>query len=1184
MQTKLLALTMTFVLLLGSLAPAAMTYAVDGPWDPFFAAPTTVANLGATTRPFGVAAGDYDGDGNVDLVLGRTTGNVHFVRGNGDGTFQAPVQFAWKQAYYNAWAFAAGDANGDGHLDVIWGANANSPGTAPYTVNDGEVRAFLGNGDGTFQENPYTISGVLHNAGTLLIDIGTDAGSLTAGDVDGDGDVDIVAGSVDGSNSHVMLLRNGGAGSFVIEYLVTETTTCTPDTCAEIYYPAISTQNSPWGLALGDVDGDGDLDLWVGDRALYVYLYLNNGNGVLSMHVPSSPPLPTRPNVLLAHDAYRAAVGYTPALGSADLNGDGKADLVLGLQSGAQTSAAAHDGELLLRASTSTNYLFGGATVLADIGMVARGVNVLDVNEDGYRDIVSGEYGGTVCFMRQLPPLDTDGDGISDYLDNAPTIANAPRLDMNTNGARTAPDQLDNDFDTVLGNPEDPSTWQRLGDPADDDDDNDGVMDAADNCPFVANEDQADTDGDGRGDACDPLDDRDADADGLPDGPLPGDLFYDEALAAAIKWSLGSTRFVIRIDALSRWFQNEFTQIMADAGFLSPADWSVKCWENYDPGDIPEDPTYEPCGTFEGTISQTLTLEGGKQVPISLVVIPKQLWTDPPVVTWINDRNNYIELEIAQHGTYHVNNTPNGDWAVDPSLNIYACETCGLTEAENFELLRVGYNTLIGNYADKWVAESGATGASPKIDWSTSVNPLISYAPPYNASDTMSRQATAQLGYKSFSASKYEEEPGYLGWAFSPEGSHMEQFDQFGMFHASADLQVDPPATPGDNYDSATYMAYLQSITQLGGLNTWLIEEVEWSGRPNNNAPRIEGNRENNTVYLPRWEAWLDLLDYVKNYPDGVVLTLGEVALAKAFDNAPTVPNADQADSDHNGIGDVIDGATLSAADLTLSQNVVGMLSARLLNGAGQPIAGQRVAFTFDADGDGMNEVYWASTGLNGAASTPVTPTRPVGTTTYWVAWDGLRITADGTGTVIVAGPLDAITVAPNPVTLAVGATQAFTATGQDAFGNPVPITPTWTTNAGMMTGNLLTAQTAPATGRLVTATVNAVSGSAVVDVVAGPLARLEITPTAVTLPMRAQQQFVAIGYDVYDNPISGLSLLWHVLEAEAGTIDADGLFTAGTDAGSYPHAVQVSSGSISATADVVVRWPCQVYLPLAMR
>lgn len=1003
MHSRIFAVFTIFTLLLGLAGPASAAPAAQAPatpWNPFFASPSVAADFGAATRPFGVAVGDFDGDGLADLVIGRTTGNIAFVKGNGDGTFAAPVTFAWKQAFFNAWAFTATDVNGDGKLDVVWGASASSPSTAPFSVNDGEVRAFLGNGNGTFVENPYYVSGVLHNAGVLLADIGIDAGSVAAADVDGDGDTDVVAGAVDGAYSVVRLLRNNG-GAFAFEDIISQPTGTSGDAASPTYFPAISTQNSPWGLAFGDADADGDADLWVGDRALYLYLFRNDGMGVFTL-VPGYA-FGNRPNVYVQHDTNRAAVGYTPSLGADDINGDGRADVVLGLQSGAQASPVVHDGELLLDLATPTGMTKFG--VLADIGMVARGVTIADVNGDGYRDIVAAEYGGKVVALRQLPPLDSDGDGISDYVDNAPYIANAPRLDMNTDAAINQLDQLDNDFDTVLGNPEDPSTWVRLGDPADPDDDNDGVTDEVDNCVFTANPDQANMDGDMFGDACDPLDSRDADGDGVPTGPMPGEPGYQEMLAAKVRWSTGDTHFVIRIDALGRFFQNEFTQIMTDAGILSEADWALKCWENYQPDDITG---YEPCGSGEGTPGQTLTLPGGKQTPITLITIPKQLWTDAPVVDWINDRNNYPEFELGQHATYHANNTTLGDWASDPTKNYFSCETCGLTEAENYELLKVGYDTLLGNYGNPWVAQSGATAASPKIDWSDAANPLISYAPPFNASDTLSRKATAQFGFKSFSASRFEEETDRLGWAFSPEGSHMEQFDQFGMFHASADLQVDPPDTPGDVYDSAAYRAYLNSITQQGGLNTWLIEEVDWSGRPCNHLDRLGtcnggSNRENNTVYLPRWQAWLDLLDFAKIYPGGVVMTQGQVALAMGFDNAPTVANPDQADSDADGIGDAIDGATLTAAAATVIRNQPGSLAATLLNGTGQPIANQTVVFTFDADGDGTAETYTGTTDAAGLASATVTATLPVGGATFTVAWDGLRgVTAEATGAVTV--------------------------------------------------------------------------------------------------------------------------------------------------------------------------------------
>ena len=968
------------------------TAAVTPPWDPFFADQSTVADLGDTTRPFGLAAGDFDSDGDSDLVAGRVSGHVHFVAGNGDGTYSAPTQFAWKQAFFNGWSFAAADANGDENLDLVWSANADSAGTSepggagsPVTVNDGDVRVFFGNGDGTFDVNPYYVSGVLHNAGTLVDDVGTDPGSLATADVDGDDDVDIVAGAIDGANTTVKLLENDGAGSFTASTLVSQPT-AGPFPADPIYFPAISTQNSPWGLAFGDADGDGDADLWVADRALYVYLYENDGAGGFVLK-SDSDAVSGRPNVYLGHDSFRAAVGFTPSLAAGDLNGDGKADLALGLHSGAQNpvSATDHDGEILLDVSDGSGHT--GFGPVADIGTAARGVNLTDANGDGFADLVAGEYDGGLVLLRQLEPLDADGDRVSDYVDNAPEVPNAARLDMNTDGSINHRDQLDNDFDTVLGDPEDPSTWVRLGDAVDPDDDNDGVGDDVDACQFVADSGQENEDGDARGDACDPLDDSDGDGDGVADGPDEGDPLFERSRDAKIRWSEGDTHFVIRIDALGRFFQNEFTQLMTDAATLSESEWAEKCWENYsDPGDPPEQ-----CGTGEGTPEQTLELPGGKSVPVSVVVIPKQLWTDAPVIDWINDRNDSRRLEIGQHGTYHESNTTKGDWADLTDRNFFSCETCGLSVAESFELLKVGYDTMLGNYANEWIAQSGATPADPTIDWSTSANPFISYAPPFNASDTPSRNATAQLGFKSFSASVFEEGAPI----FSPEGSHHEQFDQFGVFHASADVEVEPPETQGGNYDETAYDAYLESQVDQGGLTTWLIEEVEWSGRPCNELDRIEdeceggSNRENNTVYLPRWDGWMQLLEFVKGYPGGVAMTMGEVALAQGYDNAPTASNPGQEDSDRDGIGDVVDGAVLSAQDATLIQDASGELSAQLRNGAGDPIADQEVEFSFDADGDGTAETYMGTTAADGVASDAVTATRPAGSAPFSVSWDG---------------------------------------------------------------------------------------------------------------------------------------------------------------------------------------------------
>jgi hypothetical protein len=1013
-------------LLLSALAPASAHAAITPPWDPFFAAPQTAYDFATAAtpvtdaRPYGIASGDFDKDGDADLVIGRTSGNVALAKGNGDGTFAPAANFTWKQTTNNAWSMAAGDVNSDGNLDVVWGANTDSNGcsvagagcTVTPQVADGDVRAYLGNGDGTFQESAYFVSGVRHNKGILLADAGTDSGSVAVANIDADGDQDVVVGTIDGTNAAVKVLRNAGSGAMTVE-TVASSVAGANGTGSPIYFPltAAAAPTSPYGLAFGDADADGDSDLFVGDRGLYVYRFDNDGAGAFAIKPGNIPQLGAgRENVYLRHDpTYRAAVGFTPSLAAGDVNGDGKADLAVGLHSGTTNTVASntpHDGEIVLNVSKGSGHELFGA--IGDVGTNARGVQVADVNGDGNRDVVAGELQGKIRVLRQLEPKDTDEDGVSDYVDNAPEQANAPRIDLDTDGAITASDQLDNDFDTVLGNAEDVATWVRLGDPADGDDDNDTVADADDNCRFVANTGQANGDDDGRGDACDPLDETDDDNDGVPNGPEgPGDELFEASKAASIKWSRGDTHFILRIDALGRFFQNEFTGLMTDAATSSPETWAAKCQGMYNAGD--PDPG---CAT----------LAGGKEVPISLVVIPRLLWTDPEVVTWINDRNDNGLVEIGQHGTYHFSTTHQGDWKGLEDRNFFSCETCGLTEGENFELLKAGYDTLVGNYANGFLRKQGATDASPKVDWSTSANPLISYAPPFNASDTESRKALSYLRFKSFSSSIHEEETASLGKYFSPEGSHHEKHDQYGMYHASADLELEPPEhgmTPDD------YKAYLEANTEDGGLNTFLIEEVEWSGRPCNELDRLDdlcnggSNRENNTVYGPRWDGWIQLLDYIKAYEGGVAMTLGEVALAKGYDNAPTVDNAGQRDSDHDGVGDVIEGVTVETpASTTLSRGQAGTLEATVKNGAGDPLANQDVTIEFDADNDGTAEAQSATTDANGVAEVTVTTRRPVGPASYTAKWDGGRgVTASGTGAIAIKDATTTTLSASSPST-----------------------------------------------------------------------------------------------------------------------------------------------------------------------
>jgi hypothetical protein len=199
------------------------------------------------------------------------------------------------------------------------------------------------------------------------------------------------------------------------------------------------------------------------------------------------------------------------------------------------------------------------------------------------------------------------------------------------------------------------------------------------------------------------------------------------------------------------------------------------------------------------------------------------------------------------------------------------------------------------------------------------------------------------------------------------------------------------------------------------------------------------------------------------------------------------------------------------------------------------------------------------------AGSTP-------GTSTVTVACGGRTAVATVT---VTAGPLATITVTPNPATLAVGAQQQFTAVGRDAAGNVVAITPVWSTTnppgtINAATGLFTAGNTVGTFANSVRATSGTIFGTATVNVTAGALATITVTPNPVTLGIGAQQQFTAVGRDAGGNVVA-ITPVWSTTDPP-GTINAStGLFTAGNTVGGYANSVRATSGAIFGTATVNV-------------
>ncbi len=297
----------------------------------------------------GSAWGDYDNDGDLDIVAVGTYQPHALFRNNGDGTFTNTASEAGIADPRGGWGSLFADYDNDGYLD-LYITRGGWSGAAENTL-------YHNNGDGTFTDVTHT-AGVADPQSSFC---------ATWADYDNDGYLDLyISDGVIGDGAANVLYRNNGDGTF----------TNTAEAAG------VANTGNSLGTAWGDYDKDGYIDLHVINYGQSNVLYRNNGDGTFT-----DVTLSTGMNLPV-----------TDAFVTFFLDVDNDADLDIFISNsgsfqafiaGQITGGATHnsDRQVLYRNNGDGTF----TDVTRESGLYhaygAMGANFGDVNSDGYLDI-----------------------------------------------------------------------------------------------------------------------------------------------------------------------------------------------------------------------------------------------------------------------------------------------------------------------------------------------------------------------------------------------------------------------------------------------------------------------------------------------------------------------------------------------------------------------------------------------------------------------------------------------------------------------------------------------------------------------------------------------------------------------------------------------------------------------------